>query len=563
MKTRVWQRFTAVALLAAAIHFSPAADGDEPKPAAPANDAKPAATPEAPSAPAAPAPEQSPAPATPNAAPAPAFPPKLGLPPLLDQVVRLNKSGADEAVVKAYLEKSAPAYRVTGNDILALQEQGVSKNVILALVENSEAATPPPDPPGPLPAPAPTAPATDTIPEATAPLTPDAAEFYDALAPYGSWMVVPEYGWVWQPTVVVVNPGWQPYSDYGSWLWSDSGWYWDSYYSWGWAPFHYGRWFSHPRWGWCWYPDTVWGPSWVSWRNSPGWCGWAPLPPGAYFTAGIGWTHWGAHVGSDFHFGLSSAHFTFVSHDRFTERHVGRHRLHGHDANNAFAHTKVINNYSHGENNRVFNHGIGREQIAAARGRPIETVAVSDARPQRASLAGARTFNAGARNNLAAGRTSTAQPGRTTIASGAASHARTFSASSAPRASANQGFASRATTTPSFRSGATTLPRVQSTARSSFAPQTQTRFSPQVSRSFQSSPSFSAQRSFASQRPMATARSFSAPSSVQRNFSAQPRMSAPSFRGGSAGGSFGGGFSHGHSGGGGMGVGRSGSAGRH
>ena len=66
------------------------------------------------------------------------------------------------------------------------------------------------------------------------------------------------------------------------------GWYWMSDYSWGWAPFHYGRWFHHARFGWCWMPDTVWGPSWVTWRYSDDYCGWAPLPPGAIYRAGVG-----------------------------------------------------------------------------------------------------------------------------------------------------------------------------------------------------------------------------------------------------------------------------------
>lgn len=34
--------------------------------------------------------------------------------------------------------------------------------------------------------------------------------FFDALAPYGNWMSVPDYGYVWQPTYV--GQGWRPYS---------------------------------------------------------------------------------------------------------------------------------------------------------------------------------------------------------------------------------------------------------------------------------------------------------------------------------------------------------------
>ena len=37
--------------------------------------------------------------------------------------------------------------------------------------------------------------------------------------------------------------------------------------------------FTMRAYGWCWAPDTVWGPSWVTWRYSGDYCGWAPLPP--------------------------------------------------------------------------------------------------------------------------------------------------------------------------------------------------------------------------------------------------------------------------------------------
>jgi hypothetical protein len=51
-------------------------------------------------------------------------------------------------------------------------------------------------------------------------------------------------------------------------------------WAWGWAPFHYGRWFySGEVHGWVWVPDTVWGPAWVEWRAGGGYVGWTPLPP--------------------------------------------------------------------------------------------------------------------------------------------------------------------------------------------------------------------------------------------------------------------------------------------
>ena len=429
------------------------------------------------------------------------------------------------------------------------------KNVILSLIEHSKDSTPSTES---SPASTTTAPVTAPIPEVTAPLTPEVTDFYDALSPYGAWVVVPDYGWCWQPTVVVVNPGWRPYCDNGSWLWSDSGWYWNSSYSWGWAPFHYGRWFCHGNRGWFWAPDRVWGPSWVCWRNSATHCGWAPLPPGACFTAGVGWSHWGRRVDSDCHFGIASAHFSFVAHSRFTDHHVGRHRLQGHDANTAFAQTKVINHYSWGENNRVFNHGIGREQIAAARGSAIPQVAVSDARPQRGNIVG-RTFTAGTLANHSTTSRGHNFQGRTVTASISPETARNFASSGTTVQRGLQYSAlTRSSATPQFRgSYAATASGPTTMARSSFSTQPQQNFSQRAA------PSFNSARSFAPQRSIASARSYSAPT-AQRSFGSRSAAAAPSFRGGAS--TFGGASRGGGSisrGGGGMSVGRSASTGRH
>jgi hypothetical protein len=60
---------------------------------------------------------------------------------------------------------------------------------------------------------------------------------------------------------------------------TEFGWTWVSDWSWGWAPFHYGRWVIVSGFGWCWVPGTMWGPAWVTWRSGGGWVGWAALPP--------------------------------------------------------------------------------------------------------------------------------------------------------------------------------------------------------------------------------------------------------------------------------------------
>lgn len=370
MKTRSWQSVLVAALIALTPTASRAAEADDAK-----SDKNPA-----PPTPNVVAPTNAPAPivqTTTNAAPVHVLQlPKPSLPPLLDQVVRLKESGADENVVRAYIEKAAPPYQVTGNEIIQLQELGVSKGVILALIEHSKSVTSAGSTTPAVTEPAPPPPQTNVDPTAT---SSDAViDYRDALSPYGTWLDVPGYGWSWQPTAVVINPGWRPYCDNGDWLWTDAGWYWNSYYSWGWAPFHYGRWYSHPGSGWLWCPDRVWGPSWVSWRSSSAYCGWAPLPPGACFSAGVGWTYYGGSVGVGFGFGLGAAHFTFVSQDCFSERHVGKYSIHGNNVATAYRNTAVVNNYAVGANNRVINRGIGRETITAASRTPIREASVQN-----------------------------------------------------------------------------------------------------------------------------------------------------------------------------------------
>ena len=73
---------------------------------------------------------------------------------------------------------------------------------------------------------------------------------YDDLSPYGSWVLVPTYGYVWRPYNVAF--GWDPFA-YGAWVFYPGfGYVWNSAYPWGWTPYRYGSWiFIHDR-GWCW-----------------------------------------------------------------------------------------------------------------------------------------------------------------------------------------------------------------------------------------------------------------------------------------------------------------------
>jgi Family of unknown function (DUF6600) len=112
----------------------------------------------------------------------------------------------------------------------------------------------------------------------------DVSVFYEPLAPYGTWISLPEYGLVWIPHDIA--PGWRPYTT-GRWVYTNYGWTWVSDQEWGWAPFHYGRWAFVASYGWVWIPGTAWAPAWVVWRHAPGWVGWAPLPPQVVVRPGI------------------------------------------------------------------------------------------------------------------------------------------------------------------------------------------------------------------------------------------------------------------------------------
>jgi hypothetical protein len=109
--------------------------------------------------------------------------------------------------------------------------------------------------------------------------------FYDDLAPYGSWINYPGYGYVWMPNA---GPDFVPYNTNGNWIYTEAGWTWASNYNWGWAPFHYGRWFYEGGYGWMWVPGNEWAPAWVSWRGDNDYYGWAPLGPNVSIDVALG-----------------------------------------------------------------------------------------------------------------------------------------------------------------------------------------------------------------------------------------------------------------------------------
>ncbi len=120
----------------------------------------------------------------------------------------------------------------------------------------------------------------------------DAGYFHASLSPYGEWLELETGFHAWRP--LRMHSGWRPYL-HGHWSWTRFGWYWVSSEPFGWAVFHYGRWYYDDYHGWIWVPDRTWGPAWVEWRYDDDYIGWAPLPPYASFSLNFGirfTTHW-------------------------------------------------------------------------------------------------------------------------------------------------------------------------------------------------------------------------------------------------------------------------------
>lgn len=204
----------------------------------------------------------------------------------------------------------------------------------------------------------------------------DVTYFYDALAPDGTWVNDATYGWVWQPKEVVGDADWQPYLTGGHWIYTDSGYYWESDYKWGWATFHYGRW-ARIHGGWAWVPGCTWGPAWVSWRECDDAYGWAPLPPGCEFDAKVGFSWRGGHVAAGFEFGLVEADFCFVPCGFFLNINCWRHRCGHVECHKHFGRCVVRNEYRFHEGH-LRNEGCHREHVEKHWGHRLESKHVED-----------------------------------------------------------------------------------------------------------------------------------------------------------------------------------------
>ncbi len=192
------------------------------------------------------------------------------------------------------------------------------------------------------------------------PMAYDVGLFFDALDPYGDWLHLPAYGWVWRPTAVALD--FQPYTD-GRWIYTDDGWTWISEEPWGWAPYHYGRWFYDAHYGWCWLPGTEWAPAWVVFRWGDGWFGWAPAPPGVRVRAGIGIDLGGLNLDIV----IQPFMWRFVPERYAFETRVGRHMAPPARNVTIVRVTKTVVNYVVVQN-RVVNRGVDVDELARTAG---------------------------------------------------------------------------------------------------------------------------------------------------------------------------------------------------
>lgn len=313
-----------------------------------------------------------------------AFADQSKLSPGVQQVLKLSQAHMSDDVITSYIRNSTDTYKLSADDIVYLSGQGVSQSVISALLQKTGTATASTS--APVSAPPVTQPAISSQPApqvlppggqppispqvSIAPSTPPTATAVDMnyfqaqLTPYGHWIDLSSYGMCWVPSVQNSDPDWRPYFNGGHWEYTENGWYWSSDYPWGDVVFHYGRWIRTPLNGWVWVPGYDWAPAWVCWRNveSEGYCGWAPLPPGARYTPGVG-IMWDGRVATDADFGLAPDMFVFVPFDHFWVHDyvpwcAPYHRVHA-----LYGASVVINGYGF-VGGHFFIGGLGRERIA-------------------------------------------------------------------------------------------------------------------------------------------------------------------------------------------------------
>lgn len=193
--------------------------------------------------------------------------------------------------------------------------------------------------------------------------------FYDELAPYGDWVRDARYGYIWLPAV---GQDFHPYGSDGHWVMTEFGNTWVSYYDWGWAPFHYGRWYFDDYFqSWAWIPGYEWGPAWVNWRTGGGYYGWAPLGPG---------------VSINFRVNLPAFHWVFLPRHRIFHPYAYRYYAPHRNRVRIYNHTTIINN-TYVYNNQTYITGPSRREIQQVTRRNVPVYQVRNSEgPGRTSM---------------------------------------------------------------------------------------------------------------------------------------------------------------------------------
>lgn len=200
--------------------------------------------------------------------------------------------------------------------------------------------------------------------------------FYDALSPYGQWIDNPQYGYVWMPNV---GPDFKPYSTNGNWVYTDGGWTWASNYPWGWATFHYGRWFFEEGYGWTWIPGNEWAPAWVSWRQSPEYYGWAPLGPNVSIS-----------VSANGGYNPPAHYWCFVPQQYVTSPRVNNYYVNEQQNVTIINNTTIVNNRNSDTRVNVNNYAGGPDPVAVSRvtGTPLRPVVLRESNTPGENLTG-------------------------------------------------------------------------------------------------------------------------------------------------------------------------------
>ena len=195
--------------------------------------------------------------------------------------------------------------------------------------------------------------------------------FYEHLGSDGDWLDVDGYGYCWQPNVAVSNRSWRPYAD-GYWAYTNVGWTWVSYESFGWATYHYGRWARLRNHGWVWVPGYEWGPAWVSWRTGGNYVGWAPLPPRRYSRGGeVVYSGRAISGYVDIEFDIGPSYYNFVD-VRYIGAPVLSRHIYAPTQNITYVNQTVnVTNITY-NNNTFHNYGPDYDRLSAYSTQPIQ-----------------------------------------------------------------------------------------------------------------------------------------------------------------------------------------------